>query len=374
MRNEKRVKITFWRLVLAAFLLAGLYATFVRFRYGLGRATALSDGFPWGLWVAFDVLCGVALAAGGFAITATVHIFNIEKFKPILRSTVLTAFLGYILVSLALLYDLGKPFNIWHPLVMWNPHSVMFEVAWCVMLYTAVLSLEFSPIVFEKLGLKRPLRVLRAVSVPIVIVGVILSTLHQSSLGTVFLIVPQKLHPLWYSQLLPLFFFVSAIIAGFAMVIFESFLSYRFMRRELEMSILTDLARVQVVLLAVYLTMRLQDLAARDALGHVFDLDQESVLFLLEIGVGCVVPLFLFALRFVRHNRTGLFVAAFMVVLGLVLNRMNVAITGMAASSGVNYFPSPIEFLVSIFIVSIGFVGFALVSRYFPVFEPALKK
>jgi Ni/Fe-hydrogenase subunit HybB-like protein len=200
---------------------------------------------------------------------------------------------------------------------------------------------------------------------------VILSTLHQSSLGTVFLIVPQKLHPLWYSKFLPLFFFVSAIIAGFAMVIFESFLSYRFMRRELEMSILRDLARVEVVLLAVYLTMRFQDLLSRGVLGHVFDLDQESFLFLCEMGIGVVGPLVLFGLRFVRQSRTGLFVAALMVVLGLVLNRLNVAITGMAASSGVNYFPSTLEILVSIFIVSVGFVGFALISRYFPVFEPA---
>jgi Ni/Fe-hydrogenase subunit HybB-like protein len=172
-------RITFWRGVFGLIVAAGLVATWVRFTRGLGASTNLSDEFPWGLWIGFDVLCGVGLAAGGFAVTAMVHIFHIERYKPILRPTILTAFLGYLLVIVALLFDLGRPYRIWHPLVMRNPHSVMFEVAWCVMLYTTVLALEFSPIVFEKLRMQRPRRILRAISVPLVIVGVLLSTLHS---------------------------------------------------------------------------------------------------------------------------------------------------------------------------------------------------
>jgi Ni/Fe-hydrogenase subunit HybB-like protein len=166
------------------------------------------------LWIGFDVMCGVMLAAGGFTLTAAVEIFNIKRFHSIVRPTILTAFLGYLLVCAALMYDLGLPWNIWHPLVMRNPHSVMFEVAYCVMLYTTVLALEFSPIVLEHFHLHRALKIVRSVMVVFVILGVLLSTLHQSSLGTLYLIMPNKLHPFWYSPLLPVFFFLSAISVG----------------------------------------------------------------------------------------------------------------------------------------------------------------
>src|SRR5690242_88900 len=173
-------KLTFWRAVLAVILAAGFYSTLLRFAKGLGASTALSDQFPWGLWIGFDVLCGVGLAAGGFTLAAIVYVFHLERFHPILRPSILTAFLGYALVAVALLFDLGRPYRIWHPLVMWNPHSVMFEVAWCVTLYTIVLALEFSPILLQRLGLKKPLRIIRSTMIPLVMVGVILSTLHQS--------------------------------------------------------------------------------------------------------------------------------------------------------------------------------------------------
>ena len=175
-------------------MVAGVYATYVRFAKGLGASTNLSDQFPWGLWIGFDVMCGVMLAAGGFTLTAAVEIFNIKRWHAILRPTILTAFMGYLLVCAALMYDLGLPWNIWHPLIMRNPHSVMFEVAYCVMLYTTVLALEFSPIVFERLGWKRALKAVRSVMIVLVILGVLLSTLHQSSLGTLYLIMPNKLH------------------------------------------------------------------------------------------------------------------------------------------------------------------------------------
>ena len=176
--KDRLARLTLWQGVLLGVLAAGLYATVLRFAKGLGAVTHLSDQFPWGLWIGFDILVGVGLAAGGFVIAATVHVFRMERSEAIARPAVLTAFLGYVLVIVALLYDLGLPYRIWHPLVMWNPHSVMFEVAWCVTLYTTVLALEFAPLVLERFGLKKPLRLLRAVYVPLVIVGVLLSTLH----------------------------------------------------------------------------------------------------------------------------------------------------------------------------------------------------
>src|SRR5208283_372062 len=250
--NMRSPKITFWRVILVLILLVGAYATLVRFTKGLGASTNLSDQFPWGLWIGFDVMCGVMLAAGGFTLTAAVHLFNIQRWHSIMRPTILTAFMGYLLVCAALMYDLGLPWNIWHPIIMRNPHSVMFEVAYCLMLYTAVLALEFSPIVFEHFKWHKALLVVRRVMMVFVILGVILSTLHQSSLGTLYLIMPNKLHPFWYSPLLPVFFYISAIAVGLAMTIFESSMSSKHFGRELELPILRDMGRVLVVVLAIY--------------------------------------------------------------------------------------------------------------------------
>lgn len=371
MKTIQFPKLTFWRGVIAVIMLLGIYSTGYRFIKGLGASTALSDHFPWGLWIGFDVLCGVGLAAGGFTITAAVYIFNMKKYKPIIRPTVLTAFLGYILVSTALLYDLGKPYNIWHPLVMWNPHSVMFEVAWCVMLYSTVLALEFLPIVFEKFNMERPLRILRKISIPLVITGFLLSTLHQSSLGTLFLIVPEKLNGLWYSPILPLFFFVSAIAAGLSMVIFESFLSNRFFKKELEIDLLQGISRVIVVVLGCYFVLKILDITHRGVLSLLLVPGMERSLFLAEIFIGVIIPFILLAMPKVRINKKGLFISAFMVVIGFVMNRMNVSITGMAASSGVDYFPTWMEISITAFIVAIGFVVFALAVKYLTIFQPA---
>ena len=254
------MRFTFWKAVFLVIMAAGVYCTYMRFFHGLGASTNLSDQFPWGLWIGFDVMCGVMLAAGGFTLTAAVEIFNIKRWHSIMRPTILTAFMGYLLVCAALMYDLGLPWNIWHPLIMRNPHSVMFEVAYCVMLYTTVLALEFSPIVFERLGWKKALTAVRSLMVVFVILGVILSTLHQSSLGTLYMIMPNKLHPFWYSPLLPVFFFISAIAVGLAMMIFESSMSAKYFGRQIELHILRDMGRVLVVVLAIYGILRFEDL------------------------------------------------------------------------------------------------------------------
>ena len=271
-------------------MVAGVYATCVRFRYGLGASTNLSDQFPWGMWIGFDVMCGVMLAAGGFTLTAAVEIFNIKRWHSIMRPTILTAFMGYLLVCAALMYDLGLPWNIWHPLIMRNPHSVMFEVAYCVMLYTTVLALEFSPIVFEHLKWNWALKMVRRVMIVFVILGVILSTLHQSSLGTLYLIMPNKLHAFWCSPLLPVFFFISAIAVGLAMIIFESSMSSKYFGREIELPILRDMGRVLVVVLAIYGILRFEDLYNRGVLHLVFVPGYEQGFFLLEMFLSVADP------------------------------------------------------------------------------------
>ncbi|HYM60357.1 MAG TPA: Ni/Fe-hydrogenase cytochrome b subunit [Thermoanaerobaculia bacterium] len=366
---DKLPKITFWRVLFVITIACGAYSTWLRFFRGLGASTNLTDQFPWGLWIGFDVLCGVMLAAGGFTLMATVHIFNAKRFKPIARPALLTAFLGYLLVIAALMFDLGRPYRIWHPLVMWNPRSVMFEVGWCVTLYTSVLSLEFLPIVFERLRFEQPLRILRMISVPLFILGIILSTLHQSSLGSLYLIVPGKLHPLWYSPLLPVFFFLSAIAVGLAMTIFESTMSSRHFNHQLEKPLILDLGRILLVVLIVYALLRAQDLFRRDVLKFAFNTTQEASMFWVEVGLALIVPIILMLVRKIRENPMSLYVVSIMVVAGFLVNRLNVAVTGMERSAGVTYVPRWTEVAVTLSIVAAGIALFAAAVKYLPIFH-----
>ena len=363
-----KIRPTFWKLVFLFLMAAGVCATYVRFVKGLGPSTNLSDQFPWGIWIGFDVLCGVMLAAGGFTLTAAVHILNIKRLKPIVRPTILTAFLGYVLVCVALMFDLGKPYNIWHPLIMRNPHSVMFEVAYCVMLYTTVLGLEFSPIVLERFNLQKPLKVVRAALIPLVIGGVILSTLHQSSLGTLYLIMPEKLHPFWYTPLLPVFFFLSAIAVGLAMTIFESSMSAKHFGRHLELPIIQELGRVLLMVLAIIAILRFEDLLHRGVLKLTLKPGYEMYLFWLEIGLSVVAPLILLTQKKIRSSAGGLYVTAVLVVLGFITNRLNVSITGLEASAGMRYIPKWTELAVTAAIIAAGFALFGLATKYLPIF------
>jgi Ni/Fe-hydrogenase subunit HybB-like protein len=366
--SHKLLKITLWRVIFAAIMLSGVYATYLRVMYGLGGSTNLSDKFPWGLWIGFDVMCGVGLAAGGFTLVAAVHIFNIEEYKPVLRPVILTAFLGYTLVVVGLLYDLGRPDRLWHPLVMWNTHSVMFEVAWCVTLYSTVLFLEFLPVVFEKFGWDTPMAWIHKISVPLMIVGVLLSTLHQSSLGTLFLIVPQKMYPLWYTPILPALFWVSAIAVGLAMTIFESWHSSRAFGRALELPLLASMARILAVVMSVYLWIRFLDMGHRHVFGLLTVNRTETWLFALEIVLMAVPTVLLFQAR-LRQRPGALYACAVMVVFGFIANRLNVSITSLEAGSGVHYIPKWSEVAVTLSIVAAGFAIFRAVAQYFPIFE-----
>ena len=373
MRRAERFRPGFWTWLFGAILAAAAVVTVERYWKGLGAVTNLSDRFPWGLWVGFDVLCGVALAAGGFAITTAVYVFNLKRFQPIVRPTILTAFLGYLLVAVGLMYDLGKPWNIWHPLVMWNPRSAMFEVSWCVMLYLTVLALEFSGILFERFGLRRAARVQHAVIVPLVVAGAVISTLHQSSLGTFYLIVPGKLHALWYTPLLPLLFFLSAFAGGLAMIIVESRLTSRALGRGLEMPLLRSIGRALVMALAVYGGVRVLDMARRGVLREALTGSREASFFLFEMALGVVVPMLLLLLPAVQRNAERLYLAAAMVVAGVVMNRLDVSITGLESAQGGHYVPSVSEGIVSLMLVGIGIAAFAAAVRFLPIL-PAVEE
>ena len=364
-------RLTLWKVILGVLLIAGGYAAVIRFAQGLGAATNLSDDYPWGLWIGFDVLVGVGVAAGGFVIAATVHVFRMERYASIARPALLTAFLGYLMVILAVLFDLGRPMRIWHPLVFWNPRSVMFLIGWCEALYAVVLAAEFSPLLFEKLGWGRALKTVRRLMTPLVILGVLLSITHQSSLGSLYVIAPDKLHPLWYSSMLPALFLVSAVAAGLAMTMFESCMSSRAFGRRLESDLVRGLARAVVVVQAVYLVLRANDLLYRGAIGYAFEATPEAVLFWGEIGLGSALPMVLLASRRVRYSNSGLFFAATLTVMGFIVHRLNVAVTGMAGWTGVSYFPSWLEVTVTVSLVALGVALFGVAARYLPVFPKA---
>jgi Ni/Fe-hydrogenase subunit HybB-like protein len=366
----QKPRITFWKLVAWIILAPAFYSLIYRFTHGLGASTNLNDSFPWGIWIGFK-LFAVALAGGGFTLAAVVYIFNLERYRPVLRPMILTAFLAYSTFIVSLIIDLGRPYRIWHPLVMWNDRSVMFEIAWCVMLYTTVLFLEFLPVVLERLGLKKQLNWMHSVMPPLVIAGVILSTLHQSSLGSLYLIVPGKLYPLWYSPLEPVFFFLSSICAGLAMTIFESWHADKGFGKRLELSLLVGLGRVLAVMLAFYLALRAVDLARRQAIHFIWQPRSETFFFLLEILL-LAIPMLLLFRRRIHSSRTALYLCAVLAILGIVTNRMNVAITGMQASAGIHYFPKWTELSITLGLVAGAFTVFWYAVKYLPVFPQAV--
>ena len=334
----------------------------VRYARGLGLTTALTDATPWGMWVGFDVMGGVALAAGGFVVAATVYIFRRERYHGIIRPAILTAFLGYLAVIIGLMIDLGRPWNIWRPMIHWNLHSPLFEVAMCVMLYTTVLALEFAPVVLERFEWAVPvIRLLRRATLPLVVLGIALSTLHQSSLGTLFLLSGARMHPLWFSPLLPLLFLVSAVGLGLGMVCVESLVTSWLYRREVEWDLLRGLARVATVVLGAYFALRLGDLAWRGEIGRAFDGSWFAVLFWVEMGLSTLAPVALFLLA--RRPRSNWAVAwgSFLMVAGFVLHRADVGGISHIAVTGQAYVPAPTEVAVSLGIVS----GLGLIFLFF---------
>jgi Ni/Fe-hydrogenase subunit HybB-like protein len=366
-------------LLLVLVLGTGTGIILLRFVYGIGAVTNLSDQFPWGLWISFDVMSGVALAAGAFVIAATVHIFRIERFEPLVRPAILTGLLGYLLVVAGLVVDLGRPYNVWRPLVHWQHYSVLWEVGVCVATYTTVLLIEFLPVVLERVNTIKAItkrlptvllyRLLKKISIGFVILGVVLSTLHQSSLGSLWVLLPEKLSPLWYSLYLPVFFWISAVAVGLAMTIVESTLSSKAFKRGLEIDLLADLAKAASVVLFIYLVARGADLIARGAWPLLFEPNLQAIAFWAEVGLGVLVPAIIFAIKPLRHKPGMLFGGALMVVLfGVVLNRLNVGIVGLWPYTGQIYFPSWMEIVVTITLVSFGVIAFGLAVRYLPVF------
>ena len=365
--------------VLVALMGIAFVVAMIRYIYGIGAISNLSNSYPWAFWISFDLFTGVAIGSGAFVMAAIVYIFELKDFRPLLRPAVLTGFLGYVMVVIALLVDLGHPERIWYMLIHMNGTSVLLEIGLCVMSYLAVLTIEFAPVLFEGLNWHRAANVIHKFIMPFVILGVVLSTLHQSSLGSLLLIQPAKLYPLWWTPILPILFFISAVSIGLAMIIFESSLSSRYFRRGLETRLLERLAAAIPFVLGLYLLIRFVQLALAGDFQYLFSSGLLSILFWTEIIVGSLIPLIMFSLRRFRQSPRGQLSGAVLLLVGMILNRFDVSWFAVRhpdpltyipnfMANNVHYVPSLPEISVSVGIFSFGILAFGLAARYLPLF------
>ena len=341
-------------------------AAFYRLSNGLGAVTNLSDDVPWGLWIAVDVLAGVALAAGGFTIAATVYIFNMKKYKPVARAAVLTAFVGYVVVSIGIFFDIGKPFTLWHPLVMWQPHSIMFEVVVCVVLYTTVLALEFAGPFLEGTGSSAAkIMTSRAVMVPLAIAAVTLSFLHQSSLGALFLLMPSKLNHLWWTTMLPYNFFISSVAAGLAMVSFEYIIASSVFKHECNMDILRGLAKGTAITLLAYFILRVGDIMIKGNAGLI-TADGAGILFVIEMALVLIPMVILFMNSSLAQTPGTVIIPQILVLAGVVLKRMDVLFL-TEIQEGARYYPSIIEIIITAGLIALIILAYRVAAVKLPI-------
>jgi len=356
-------------------VIMGLILTVIRFTKGLDATTNLSDYNPWGLWIGFDLLVGVALAAGGYVTSAAVYIFGMKRYHSAVRPAILTAFLGYALVVFALNYDVGRPWRLPYPFfVSQGTTSLLFEVGACVALYLSVLFIEFSPAAMEWLGLKKARNLVVKLTMVLTILGVILSTLHQSSLGALFLIAPSKLHPLWYSSYLPIFFFVTSTIAGLSMVIFESTLSHHFLHDKMDEAHLAGnkglalgFGKAAAWVLAGYFVIKTIGVAA-DNNWHYLGTGY-GAWFLVEMLGFVALPAFMYAVGVRDRNIKIIRWTAAWTVLGIVVNRFNISMVAFNyhLPSSERYFPHWMEIGISVFIVTVGILVFRFICTRMPI-------
>lgn len=368
MENRWKFRMTPYRI--AMLVLAGLAfcVIIIRLVKGLGATTNLNDHWPWGLWIAVDDLTGVALAGGGFTTAFLVHILHIKKYKPIARAALLTSLIGYLLVLVALFLDVGRWYNVWRPFFFWGYHSILFGAFWCVALYTLVQLLEFGDVVLERIKIPSLKKLLEKMLPLLFVMGIVLATIHQSSLGSLWVVTIGKLHPLWWSMMLPIFFLLSAVFVGPAMVTVESFISAKAYNREFEFDVLESLGKLARWFLGAYLLLKIVDLTYRGQLGTILEGSLESNLFIVEIVGGVVIPLIMYFTPSIRETPAGLVTASALVVGGVVMNRINVAFTGLLKTAGGSYFPAWTEFIVTLGLIALGILMYCFIVENFNIF------
>jgi len=339
-------------------IIVGVIIIVIRFWKGIGEVTNLTQEVPWGLWIGFDVVTGVAFAGGAYVLTFMVYILKMNQYKPIVRVTVLNGFLAYVFYAGALLLDLGRPWNVINPIIgnSFGVNSVLFLVAWHFLLYMIAQLIEFSPAIAEWLGARRIHKILSGMTVAAVIFGITLSTLHQSGLGALYLMAKEKIHPLWYSEFIPIWFFVSSIFAGLSMVIFEGTISHKVFFSQIseknhraQNGILMGLSKICAGTMFAYLFLQL--------LVFIHDKDWAYLgtpmgyWWLLEMVGFVFFPMALFFFSYRRGNVTLIRIAAIVTMLGIILNRLNVTVIGFRWEDTVRYFPSWMEFVVTLTVI-----------------------
>lgn len=380
--NRKIITPSF--VILSILTLVGFYFIGVRFFEGIGAVSNLSDAYPWGIWIAYDVATGTAIACGGYAVAILVYILNNNHYHPLMRSAMLTSLFGYGLAGFSVVIDLGRFWNMFNLLKpqFWQLNSIMFEVAMCVMTYTFVLFLEFSPAIFEKLqesenyGMARLsekfLKFLDKYLIYFIILGITLPTMHQSSLGSMMIIAAFKLHPNWHTPILPLLFLINCIFIGYSIVIFESITSSFKFERPYETSQLAGLGRIGRFLALGWIVIRLTDLFIRNQLMEAFSFDYYSVMFLIESALIVLGSVILMS-KHNLHSPRKLFISACLIVLGGGLYRFNTYIIGFDPGTGFSYFPAFGEFMITVGIVSFEILLYSIFVKIFPVL-PAVHK
>lgn len=339
-----------------------------RFVYGIGAVSNISDGQTWGIWVVYDVMIGSALACGGYVMAALVYIFNKGEYHPLVRPALLASLFGYTLAGLSAAIDLGRYWNFWH--VFWpgyaQVNSVMLEVALCVSAYIIVMWIEFAPAVLEKFGMHVARRKLEKVLFAFIALGIVLPTMHQSSLGGMLIVFGNHVHPLWQTTLIPLLFLMTAVTTGFAVVIFECCLSASGLEQQLEMHLLSKMSKLMAWTVLSYVVIRFADLLVRGALGHLFDAGLKSFMFWIEM-LTFIVPLVLLWKESARDEPARLFIAACCLMAGAFLLRINAYFVGYETSPGWSYFPSVPEIMVTVGIIAMEILGYIVLVRYLPI-------
>jgi len=347
----------------------GLASFITRFLCGLGSVANMNDAVPWGLWKGFNVFPGIALSAGGFVVTAVIYIMGGEKFHRYAKVAVLLAFLGYISAATALVTELGIPWMVWHPIIYWQPHSALFEVSWCVIIYLTILLLEFLPVPLEETSrFSKIRRFLVKYKMILVFLGIMISTLHQSSLGTMWLLAPYRIPALWFTSLVPVLFFISAVAVGPMMLILAVLAISHVYKKPIEYDILTKLAIPSIVTAIIYGFVRLIDIGIDGKFSIIFDGSWRSIMFIIEMALIFIVPAVLLGFRKFRLRTSCLWIGALSMVIGVLLNRANMAFI-VHYNVEPFYFPTIYEILISLVIYTGAVLAFFFVIERFKIWE-----
>jgi Ni/Fe-hydrogenase subunit HybB-like protein len=362
-------RLTWWDRLLLAIMAVAVVITAVRFASGIGSVANINNAYPWGWWVGYGIMTMIGLGGVGFTITGLVEILGGHRYHSLLRPAVLMGMLAYISAITMLMVELGRPWMVWMIMVSWAPTAALYEVGWCAFLYLNVLLFEFATVPLEQLGWGRVLSVMRVVYVPVMLLGVTLSHLHQSSLGTLLTLIPHKIHELWWSENLPLLFLFSAMMAGPALAILEHLAAARWLGFAPRMDMLARLARIEAWIVALFLAFQLGDLVARGAVGAMLSGTWFAVALWVEIGVGLLLPLVLLMMPEVRQSGSGLATACALIVAGVLLHRLNVAVVGLRVRHWETYVPSLGEVGITLGITAGAVFVFGVLIRLLPIHE-----